>query len=70
MSAITYLQSALLMHDLQTLSAQEWESCFSKVLFPLLARLLEPVCPGDPACRAREEETRMRGATLLSKVKQ
>lgn len=70
MSAITYLQSALLMHDLQTLSAQEWESCFSKVLFPLLARLLEPVCPGDPACRTREEETRMRGATLLSKVGQ
>ncbi|XP_034244436.1 Golgi-specific brefeldin A-resistance guanine nucleotide exchange factor 1 isoform X2 [Thrips palmi] len=68
MSAITYLQSALLMHDLQTLSAQEWESCFSKVLFPLLARLLEPVCPGDAACRTREEETRMRGATLLSKV--
>lgn len=68
MSAITYLQSALLMHDLQTLSAQEWESCFSKVLFPLLARLLEPVCPGDPSCRTREEETRMRGATLLSKV--
>lgn len=68
MSAITYLQSALLMHDLQTLSAQEWESCFSQVLFPLLARLLEPVCPGDPACRTREEETRMRAATLLSKV--
>ncbi|KAK3910453.1 Golgi-specific brefeldin A-resistance guanine nucleotide exchange factor 1 [Frankliniella fusca] len=68
MSAITYLQSALLMHDLQTLSAQEWESCFSKVLFPLLARLLEPVCPSDPSCRTREEETRMRGATLLSKV--
>lgn len=68
MSAITYLQSALLMHDLQTLSAQEWESCFSQVLFPLLARLLEPVCPGDPACRIREEETRMRAATLLSKV--
>lgn len=68
MSAITYLQSALLMHDLQTLSAQEWESCFSNVLFPLLARLLEPVCPGDPAFRTREEETRMRGATLLSKV--
>lgn len=70
MSAITYLQSALLMHDLQTLSAQEWESCFSQVLFPLLARLLESVCPGDAACRIREEETRMRAATLLSKVRE
>ena len=30
--ALTYLQRALLMHDLQTLSAAEWESCFNKVL--------------------------------------
>jgi len=29
--ALTYLQRALLMHDLQTLSATEWESCFNKV---------------------------------------
>jgi len=29
--ALTYLQRALLMHDLQTLSAAEWESCFNKV---------------------------------------
>ena len=30
--ALTYLQRALLMHDLQTLSATEWENCFKKVV--------------------------------------
>ncbi|RZF38846.1 hypothetical protein LSTR_LSTR014152 [Laodelphax striatellus] len=39
MSAITYLQRALLVHDLQTLTGDEWESCFSMVLFPLLSKL-------------------------------
>ena len=29
--ALTYLQRALLVHDLQTLSAIEWEACFNKV---------------------------------------
>lgn len=29
--ALTYLQRALLVHDLQTLSAVEWEACFNKV---------------------------------------
>jgi brefeldin A-resistance guanine nucleotide exchange factor 1 len=65
MSAITYLQRALLVHDLQTLTAAEWESCFNKVLFPLLAKLLEPLSPQDPSGM---EETRMRAATVLSKV--
>lgn len=31
MQALTYLQRALLVHDLQTLDAVEWESCFNKV---------------------------------------
>ena len=31
MSALTYLQRALLVHDLQALSAVEWEACFNKV---------------------------------------
>lgn len=66
MSAITYLQRALLVHDLQTLSAAEWESCFNKVLFPLLAKLLEPINPDDPVGL---EETRMRAATVLCKVR-
>ncbi|CAH1968968.1 unnamed protein product [Acanthoscelides obtectus] len=65
MSAITYLQRALLVHDLQTLSGPEWEQCFQRVLFPLLGYLLQPIAPNDPAAM---EETRMRAATLLSKV--
>ena len=32
MSALTYLQRALLVHDLQNLTAVEWEACFNKVL--------------------------------------
>lgn len=32
MQALTYLQRALLVHDLQTLDAVEWESCFNKVM--------------------------------------
>lgn len=31
MQALTYLQRALLVHDLQALDALEWESCFNKV---------------------------------------
>ncbi|XP_071455207.1 Golgi-specific brefeldin A-resistance guanine nucleotide exchange factor 1 isoform X2 [Hetaerina americana] len=65
MSAITYLQRGLLFHDLQTLTAQEWESCFNQVLFPLLTKLLEPVPQQAPT---GIEETRMRAATVLSKV--
>ncbi|KAJ8022774.1 Golgi-specific brefeldin A-resistance guanine nucleotide exchange factor 1 [Holothuria leucospilota] len=63
MQALTYLQRALLVHDLQTLSALEWESCFNKVLFPLLSKLLENNSP-DPV---EMEETRMRAANLLCK---
>lgn len=65
MRAITYLQRALLMHDLQMLKANEWESCFNHVLFPLLEQLAEPFEGKD---YAGVEETRMRAATLLSKV--
>lgn len=64
MSAITYLQRALLVHDLQTLSGPEWEACFQRVLFPLLNYLLQSVSKDHVAM----EETRMRAATLLSKV--
>ncbi|XP_057671770.1 Golgi-specific brefeldin A-resistance guanine nucleotide exchange factor 1 [Diorhabda carinulata] len=65
MSAITYLQRALLVHDLQTLSGSEWEQCFQRVLFPLLSYLLQPVNPKDAIAM---EETRIRAATVLSKV--
>ncbi|CAL9688281.1 unnamed protein product [Knipowitschia caucasica] len=65
MQALTYLQRALLVHDLQALEAAEWESCFNKVLFPLLTKLLENISPADVGGM---EETRMRACTLLSKV--
>ncbi|XP_078055477.1 Golgi-specific brefeldin A-resistance guanine nucleotide exchange factor 1 isoform X2 [Mustelus asterias] len=65
MQALTYLQRALLVHDLQTLDALEWESCFNKVLFPLLTKLLENISPADVGGM---EETRMRASTLLCKV--
>ncbi|XP_045476199.1 Golgi-specific brefeldin A-resistance guanine nucleotide exchange factor 1 [Harmonia axyridis] len=65
MVAITYLQRALLVPDLQTLSGPEWEACFHRVLFPLLSYLLLPINPKDVVAM---EETRMRAATLLSKV--
>lgn len=32
-TALTYLQKALLLHDLKVLNAQQWESCFNKVRF-------------------------------------
>ncbi|KAL1123464.1 hypothetical protein AAG570_002544 [Ranatra chinensis] len=64
MSAITYLQRALLIPDLKNLSGAEWESCFTQVLFPLLGRLLEPFSTQYEGF----EETRMRAATVLSKV--
>ncbi|XP_050501190.1 Golgi-specific brefeldin A-resistance guanine nucleotide exchange factor 1 [Diabrotica virgifera virgifera] len=65
MSAITYLQRALLVHDLQTLSGSEWEQCFQRVLFPLLSYLLQSINPKDAISM---EETRIRVATVLSKV--
>ncbi|XP_067828505.1 Golgi-specific brefeldin A-resistance guanine nucleotide exchange factor 1 isoform X2 [Heptranchias perlo] len=65
MQALTYLQRALLVHDLQTLDALEWESCFNKVLIPLLTKLLENISPADVGGM---EETRMRASTLLCKV--
>ncbi|XP_065163849.1 Golgi-specific brefeldin A-resistance guanine nucleotide exchange factor 1 isoform X2 [Atheta coriaria] len=66
MHAITYLQRALLVHDLQTLTGPEWAACFNRVLFPLLNQLLQPVT--NVKDLAAMEETRMRAATVLSKV--
>lgn len=62
---MTYLQRALLMHDLATLNGDEWEACFRKVLFPLMNKLLECATDIDPSGL---DETKMRSATLLSKV--
>ena len=63
-AGLTYLQRALLAHDLRALAAVEWEACFRQVIFPLLARLLEPITSDLGAL----EETRMRAATLLCKA--
>lgn len=63
-AAITCLQRSLLVHDLQTLSGPEWSSCFKQVLFPLLNELLTET-NGDGALL---EESRMRTATIMSKV--
>jgi len=62
---MTNLQRALLNHDLQTLNAAQWEACFNKVLFPLLAALLQPLPGTSPSSL---EETRVRVATLVQKV--
>ncbi|CAG7832914.1 unnamed protein product [Allacma fusca] len=64
-TALNYLQNALLVHDLQQLSASEWHSCFRDVLFPLMGKLLEALNPLDPVGM---EETRMRAVTLLGRV--
>lgn len=63
--ALKDLQRALLVQDLNQLTAIEWESCFNKVLFPLLAILLEKSSLTD---ETGIEETRFRVSTLLSKV--
>ena len=34
-AAITYLQRALLAHELQSLTSSEWEACFLQVNFDL-----------------------------------
>ena len=59
MHALQRLQRALLAHELQRLAALEWEACFHKVLFPLLAKLLPfDVLPSafDPRKRAAAKE--------------
>lgn len=68
-SATTCLQRSLLVHDLQTLSGPEWESCFKQVLFPLLYELLNETPSGQLRLDANLlEESRMRTATIMSKV--
>jgi brefeldin A-resistance guanine nucleotide exchange factor 1 len=64
-TGITYLQRALLAHDLQNLTSREWESCFLQVFFPMLSRLLEVTPTVD---LFNLEETRVRASNLLCKV--
>ena len=63
--SLTKLQSSLLYKDLVALGPTEWESAFTRILFPMLSHLLTKSNPGE---KTAMEETRMRAATLLCKV--
>lgn len=39
-TAITYLQRALLAHELQSLTTSEWEACFLQVYIPLVITVI------------------------------
>ena len=55
-----------MLSDLDRLSPTLWKLCLERVLFPLLAQLLEP--PPKSAPVAVLEEVRVRSCALLSKV--
>jgi len=67
--ALTLLQRALLIQDLQSLQSNQWEYCFIRVLFPMLRKLLEskPVTVQGRALNGLEE-TKLRAAMMLNKV--
>lgn len=67
-SAITCLQRALLMHDLQTLAGPEWAGCFRQVLFPLMTFLLNETNESNGTEPGLIEESRTRISTIMSKV--
>lgn len=54
------------MHDLQALTASDWEDCCWQVLFPLLSALIEEPTSADDALGL--DEARVRATTLMSKV--
>jgi brefeldin A-resistance guanine nucleotide exchange factor 1 len=60
------MQRTLLSNDLASPDHKEWIAIFNEVLFPLITQLLKPeVYQSDPLGMS---ETRVRAATLLSKV--
>lgn len=64
--AFASLQRTLLSADLASPDHKEWTAIFSEVLIPLITQLLKPeVYQSDPLGMS---ETRVRAATLLSKV--
>ncbi|XP_074594838.1 sec7 domain-containing protein garz [Brevipalpus obovatus] len=63
--ALTILDSSLLNYDVRMLTAHQWENCFNKVLFPLLAKLLELVDSRDPTDL---DEARTRAINSTCKV--
>lgn len=56
------------MPDLQTLSGPEWAGCFRQVLFPLMNYLLNETPALNGADQGLIEESRIRIATIMSKV--
>ena len=65
-SAVSCLQRCILSFELHILEPIEWESVFSKVLFPLLIKLLETTSQIDPMYGI--EETRVRVSQLLCRI--
>ncbi|KAF2129257.1 Sec7-domain-containing protein [Dothidotthia symphoricarpi CBS 119687] len=64
--AFSAMQRTLLSNDLASPDHKEWTAIFSEVLVPLITQLLKPeVYQSDPRGMS---ETRVRAATLLSKV--
>ncbi|KAJ4368168.1 GDP/GTP exchange factor for ARF [Neocucurbitaria cava] len=64
--AFSSLQRTLLSNDLASPDHKEWIAIFNEVLVPLITQLLKPeVYQSDPLGMS---ETRVRAATLLSKV--
>jgi len=65
-NAFASIQRTLLSSDLASPDHKEWTTIFSSVLMPLITQLLKPeVYQSDPLGMS---ETRVRAATLLSKV--
>lgn len=64
----TLQQKALLFHDIQTLSGNEWEDCFRQVLFPLLNEHLSDSTSIKNLNPKLLEDSRSRVATIMSKT--
>ncbi|XGW13828.1 hypothetical protein V3C99_000264 [Haemonchus contortus] len=64
-AALTHLQRAFLPTNMANLGAAEWESCFGKVLFPLLGKLLDVFSAMDPIGM---EDTRVRAMQIVAKT--
>lgn len=67
--AISSLQhKALLFHDIQKLSGNEWDDCFRQVLFPLLNEHLPDSISIKNLNQKLLEDSRSRVATIMSKT--
>eukprot|EP00049_Salpingoeca_infusionum_P015828 m.311478 g.311478 ORF g.311478 m.311478 type:complete len:1667 (+) comp15956_c0_seq1:541-5541(+) len=63
--ALTTLQRAFLLKDLELVGGEQWGSCLEQIMFPLLDQLLVDSTRYTPADL---EELRLRSCNLLSKV--